>query len=114
VGRSYARRATAFAAARTRRTYDARDGAGEAPLPADEVLPMRWILLAATALSVLLCCTRHSGGAMAAWLLLAILGSIATVFAFAQARIDASAREETLSDYDLARLREGKPTLNDR
>lgn len=74
---------------------------------------MRWFLLAATVLSLLLCFTRHSGGAMAIWLLLALVGMLATALAFAQARITAGSRGESLSDYDLKRLREGKPPLRE-
>lgn len=75
---------------------------------------MRWFLLAATVLALVLCFTRHGGGAMALWLLLALVGAIATVLAFAQARIAGSSREESLSEYDLKRLREGKPPLRER
>ncbi|KRF01162.1 hypothetical protein ASG87_12180 [Frateuria sp. Soil773] len=74
---------------------------------------MRWFLLAATVLSLLLCFTRHSGGAMAIWLLLGLAGLFATALAFAQARIAARSREESLSDFDLERLRAGKPPLRD-
>jgi hypothetical protein len=59
---------------------------------------MRWILLVATLLSWGLCFTRHGPGAMAWWLLAGIIGAIATVFAFAQARIDANARPELHPD----------------
>ncbi|WP_049621286.1 hypothetical protein [Frateuria defendens] len=72
---------------------------------------MRWVLLTATVLALVLGCTRHGPGAMALWLLLGLLGAFATVLAFAQARISAHARTESLNDYDLARLREGKPPL---
>lgn len=69
---------------------------------------MRWMLLAATLFAFALCFTRHSGGAMAFWLLLGLIGLIATGLAFAQVRIAANARDETLSDYELKQLREGK------
>jgi hypothetical protein len=69
---------------------------------------MRWLLLIGTLFSLALCFTRHSGGAMGLWLLLSIVGAFATALAFAQARISASSRMETLSEYDLKRLREGK------
>lgn len=69
---------------------------------------MRWLLLISTVLSLVLSFTRHSGGAMGLWLLLAIVGAFATALAFAQSRISASSRMETLSEYDLQRLREGK------
>jgi len=69
---------------------------------------MRWLMLSMTLLAVLLCFTRHSSGAMAWWLFVSIVGAFATVLAFAQARISGSARSESLSSYDLQRLREGK------
>ncbi|GLQ97976.1 hypothetical protein [Dyella mobilis] len=55
---------------------------------------MRWLWLLATLLSLVLCFTRHGPGAMALWLLLAIVGAIATALMFAQARIDANAQPE--------------------
>jgi hypothetical protein len=75
---------------------------------------MRWFLLTATVLALVLCFTRHSGGAMALWLLLALLGALATALGFAQARIASHSRAESLSEYDLKRLREGKPPLRER
>lgn len=39
-----------------------------------------------------LCFTRHGPGAMAFWLLLGLVGAIATALAFAQARIEAQAQ----------------------
>ncbi|WP_233840282.1 hypothetical protein [Dyella sp. 2HG41-7] len=57
---------------------------------------MRWILLVATLLSWLACFTRHGGGAMGFWLFVGIIGAIATALAFAQARIEARARPETM------------------
>ncbi|WP_266168648.1 hypothetical protein [Dyella subtropica] len=74
---------------------------------------MRWFFLIGTLLAFVLCFTRHSGGAMGLWLLIGVIGLFATVLAFAQQRISASSRIETLSDYDIQRLREGKPPLND-
>lgn len=59
---------------------------------------MRWLLLLATLLSWLLCCTRHGPGAMALWLFLGVVGAIATALAFAQARIDANAQPEPHPD----------------
>ena len=59
---------------------------------------MRWLLLFATVLSWLLCVTRHSAGAFGFWLLLGIVGAIATALGFAQARISANARPEMLLD----------------
>ncbi|MGO4702597.1 hypothetical protein [Dyella sp. 2RAB6] len=73
---------------------------------------MRWLLLIGTLLTLALSFTRHSGGAMGLWLLLGIVGAVATALAFAQARIDAHSRADSLSDYELQRLREGKPPLN--
>ena len=73
---------------------------------------MRWILLTATLVALLICFTRHSGGAMGVSLLLGVLGIFATVLAFVQARISASSRDDgTLSEYDLQQLRAGKPPL---
>ncbi|HET6431635.1 hypothetical protein [Dyella sp.] len=73
---------------------------------------MRWLMLTGTVLAFLLCFTRHSGGAMLIWLLLGLVGLLATALAFAQARIASRARDESLSPYDLQRLREGKPPLD--
>ncbi len=70
---------------------------------------MRWLWLTGTVLALVLCFTRHSGGAMAIWLLLGLAGLLGTALAFAQARISSNARDESLSSYDLQRLREGKP-----
>ena len=73
---------------------------------------MRWLLLTLTVLAIVLCFTRHSAGAMGWWLFVSLIGTLATTLAFAQARIAGSARSESLSEYDLRRLREGKPALN--
>jgi uncharacterized YccA/Bax inhibitor family protein len=73
---------------------------------------MRWLLLLLTVFAVVACFTCHSSGAMACWLFVGIVGAFATVLAFAQARISGSARSETLSSYDLQRLREGKNPLD--
>ncbi len=67
---------------------------------------MRWLLLVFTIFACVLCVTRHGAGAMGWWLLLAIIGSIATALAFAQARIGLNARDDSLSEYQLTRLRE--------
>ncbi|WP_017461650.1 hypothetical protein [Dyella ginsengisoli] len=72
---------------------------------------MRWLWLTGTVLAFVLCFTRHGGGAMAIWLLLGLVGLLGTGLAFAQTRISSSARAESLSSYDLQRLREGKPPL---
>ncbi|RDS81504.1 hypothetical protein [Dyella psychrodurans] len=55
---------------------------------------MRWLWLIATLLSWGLCFTRHGAGAMMVWLLLGIIGAIATTLAFAQARIEANAQPD--------------------
>ncbi|HEY0197845.1 MAG TPA: hypothetical protein VGC19_04785 [Rhodanobacter sp.] len=68
---------------------------------------MRWLLLILTLFALLLAFTRHTGGAMAWWLFAGMAGAIVTGLAFAQARIAAGSREQTLSEYDLMRLREG-------
>lgn len=73
---------------------------------------MRWLFLVATLLAFLLSFSSHSGGTLAIWLLLGVLGMFATALAFAQARIASSSREKSLSDFDLQRLREGKPPLD--
>lgn len=75
--------------------------------------PMRWLFLTSTLIALALCFTRHSGGAMGWWLFVSIVGAFATALAFADSRINASSRGETLSEYDLKQLREGKPPLND-
>jgi hypothetical protein len=67
---------------------------------------MRWLLLVSTAFGYLLCFTRHSAGAMGWWLLFAIIGTIATTVAFAQARIAVNARGDSLSEYELKRMRD--------
>lgn len=72
---------------------------------------MRWLWLTGTMVAFVLCFTRHGGGAMAIWLLLGLIGLLGTGLAFAQARISSSARAESLSSYDLQRLREGKQPL---
>jgi hypothetical protein len=73
---------------------------------------MRWLMLLMTLVAMLLCFTRHSGGAMAWWLFVSLVGVFATALAFAQAKISGNARSESLSDYDLKRLREGKNPLS--
>lgn len=70
---------------------------------------MRWLLLFATLLSWVLCFTRHGAGAMAFWLFAGIAGAIATVLGFAQARIEASARPESMLDLSLIRKQHDKP-----
>ena len=55
---------------------------------------MRWLLLLATLLSWVLCFTRHGPGAMGLWLLVGIVGAVATALAFAQARIEANAQPD--------------------
>lgn len=69
---------------------------------------MRWLLATLTAFAFLLCFTRHGAGAWGLWLLVGLIGIFATALAFVQARIDDSSRGESLSAYDLQRLREGK------
>jgi hypothetical protein len=72
---------------------------------------MRWLLLVLTAFAFVLCFTRHSAGAWGFWLLIGCIGFIATTLAFAQARIAGNSRGDSLSEYDLMRLREGKNPL---
>lgn len=72
---------------------------------------MRWLLLVATVLSFVLCFTRDTAGAWGLWLLVGMVGIVATTLAFAQARIAGNARDDHLSEYDVRRLREGKLPL---
>ncbi|GAA0887250.1 hypothetical protein [Rhodanobacter soli] len=72
---------------------------------------MRWLLLALTVFAFVLCFTRHSAGAWGFWLLVGLVGIFATALAFVQARIAGRARDDSLSEYDLKRLREGKVPL---
>lgn len=76
---------------------------------------MRWLLFVLTLFTFVLCFTRHSAGAWGFWLLVGFTGIIATTLAFAQARIAGSSRSDSLSEYDLRRLHEGKdPLTHDR
>lgn len=76
---------------------------------------MRWLLLVCTVFAFVLCFTRHSAGAWGFWLLVGLVGVFATTLAFVQARIASHARADSLSEYDLIRLREGKdPQKRDR
>ncbi len=70
---------------------------------------MRWFLLLGTCVAVVLCCTRHGPGAMAFWLMVGIVGAIATVLAFAQARISANSQTELVPDVLLQQLGKNKP-----
>jgi hypothetical protein len=74
-------------------------------------LPMRWLLLVLTVFAFVLCFTRHGAGAWGFWLLVGLVGIVATTLAFVQTRIAGGARAESLSEYDLQRLREGKDPL---
>lgn len=69
---------------------------------------MRWLLLVSTIAAYGLCFTRHSAGAFGWWLLFAVIGTIATALAFAQARIAVNARADSLSEYELKRLRDAQ------
>jgi hypothetical protein len=73
---------------------------------------MRWLLLVLTVFAFVLCFSRHSAGAWGFWLLVGVIGIVATTLAFAQARIAGNSRGDSLSGYDLKRLREGKDPLN--
>ena len=73
---------------------------------------MRWLLLVLTVFAFMLCFTRHSAGAWGFWMLVGVIGIVATTLAFAQARIAGSSRGDSLSEYDLKRLREGNDPLN--
>lgn len=72
---------------------------------------MRWLLLVSTVFAFVLCFTRHSAGAWGFWMLVGLVGVLASTLAFAHARIAGSARDESLSAFDLKRLREGKQPL---
>lgn len=73
---------------------------------------MRWLMFVLTLFAFVLCFTRHSAGAWGFWLLVGLVGILATTLAFAQARIAGNSRGDSLSEYDLRRLREGKDPLN--
>ena len=73
---------------------------------------MRWLLLVLTLFAFVLCFSRHGVGAWGFWLLVGFVGIATTTLAFAQARIAGSSRDDSLSEYDLMRLREGKDPLN--
>ncbi|HKT30812.1 hypothetical protein [Dyella sp.] len=70
---------------------------------------MRWLWLIATLVSWVLCVTRHSPGAMGFWLFAGITGAIVTALAFAQARIEANARPETMLDLTHVHKHRDKP-----
>jgi hypothetical protein len=70
---------------------------------------MRWLLLASTVFAFVLCFTRHSPGAWGFWMLIGGVGIFATTLAFVQARIAGNSRGDSLSEYDIRRLREGTP-----
>ncbi|MEO5831691.1 MAG: hypothetical protein ABIQ36_14090 [Rhodanobacter sp.] len=72
---------------------------------------MRWLLLVSAVFAFVLCVTRHSPGAWGFWMLVALLGVFASTLAFVLARIDDNARADTLSEYDIKRLREDKVPL---
>lgn len=69
---------------------------------------MRWLWLLATVLSWVLCFTRHGPGAMAFWLLLGLVGAIATALAFAQARIEAQSQPDPVVEL-MRERRSSKP-----
>jgi hypothetical protein len=73
---------------------------------------MRWLLLISTVIAFALCFTRHSPGAWGFWLLVGVIGIVATTLAFAQARIAGNSRSDSLSEYDLRQLRKGKQPIN--
>lgn len=72
-------------------------------------LVMRWLWLFATLLSWVLCFTRHGPGAMAFWLFVGVVGAIATTLGFAQARIEANARPESVLDLTHLHKHRDKP-----
>ncbi len=66
---------------------------------------MRWLLLALTVLGLLLALSAHTPGRLGVGLVLLLLGALASVFAFAQARIADRSRDERLSDQQIAALK---------
>ena len=66
---------------------------------------MRWLLLVLTVFGLLLALSAHTPGRLGLGLVLLLLGALASVFAFAQARIRGSARDEQLSDQQIAVLK---------
>jgi hypothetical protein len=62
---------------------------------------MRWFWLLATVSSFVACFTRHTPGPLAFWFFAGIFGAIATVLAFAQARIDERTQADPLMDCRL-------------
>jgi len=66
---------------------------------------MRWLLLALTVFGLLLALSAHTPGRLGVGLVLLLLGALASVFAFAQARITDRARDEQLSDQQIAALK---------
>ena len=66
---------------------------------------MRWLLLALTLFGLLLALTAHTPARLGLGLTLLLLGALACAFAFAQARIAGSARDEQLSDQQIAALK---------
>jgi hypothetical protein len=72
---------------------------------------MRWLSFALTALAFMLCFTRHGAAAWGFWLLVGLVGVLVTTLSFVQWRIAGSARGDSLSEYDLRRLRDGQDPL---
>ncbi len=66
---------------------------------------MRWLLLTLTVFGLLMALHAHTPGRLGLALALLLLGALASVFAFAQARIRSSARDEQLSDQQIATLK---------
>ncbi|MBB6184805.1 hypothetical protein [Oleiagrimonas soli] len=66
----------------------------------------RWILLLLTLSSILLVILTSSPSWMTVGIAGALFGLVATVLAFAQARIGASARGEELNDFEIQQLQQ--------
>ena len=66
---------------------------------------MRWLLLALTVFGLLLALSAHTPGRLGLGLVLLLLGALASALAFAQTRIRGSARDEQLSDQQIAALK---------
>lgn len=72
---------------------------------------MRLLMVTITLMAGLLCFTRHGGGAFGFWLLIVIIGIFATALVVIHERIAGSARNQSLSAYELKQLRQGKDPL---
>lgn len=72
---------------------------------------MRWVLILIAIAGIFGAIVARSPGLLGLCLLITFLGGIGAVFAFAQARIEGSARPETLTELDAATF---KAALSER